>query len=177
MLLVIVTALASGYILQITLLRQGFLLRGLEGNSCRRFHGSFVLTHPTVATASQTRYLDVRHSDYRLEHLTLSPNSHQLARTMTLQDIFDTLVLERRVTVQLDKSKAESLRVQLVKKWSKYKIDLDSLGFLEDDLAACSLCRRTLSNSQGYEFLLEPRLKQTINYEVLTTCDNTNVSG
>lgn len=93
---------------------------------------------------------------------------------MTLQDIFDTLVLERRVTVQLDKSKAESLRIQLSKKWSKYKTDLDSLGFLEDDLAACSLCRKKVED--GYEFLLEPRQKNLIEY-TLITCVNTNVSG
>lgn len=87
---------------------------------------------------------------------------------MTLQELFDTLLDTRQVQVVLSKDQAESLRVQLVKKWNKYKLDMDAVGFLADDLQRCSLCRRTSATADGtYTFSLEPKKRSLTQYEVL----------
>lgn len=87
---------------------------------------------------------------------------------MTLQEVFDQLILERKVTVQLDKQQAESLRVLLVKKWAKYKRELDALGFLSDDLVNCSLCRELPSVEEpGYTFKLQEYTRSKTEYTVL----------
>lgn len=89
---------------------------------------------------------------------------------MTLQDLFDQLILERTVVVQVDKKQAESLRVQLVKKWGKYKRELDALGFLSDDLANCSLCRTPPTETEpGYTFSLAEFARPRIEYTVLVS--------
>lgn len=88
---------------------------------------------------------------------------------MTLQDLFDTLLLERKALVQIDKSGAESLRIQLVKKWNKYKVELDALGFLAADLQDCSICRRNPETEGGpYQFFLMPRRKHKVEYTIVT---------
>lgn len=87
---------------------------------------------------------------------------------MTLQEVFDQLILERKVIVQLDKQQAESLRVLLVKKWGKYKRELDALGFLSDDLVNCSLCRKSPTEEEsGYTFLLREYTRSKTEYTVL----------
>lgn len=87
---------------------------------------------------------------------------------MQLQDMFDKLLVERQVTVAVSKVEAENLRIQLAKKWSKYKIDMDSVGFLSQELGACSLCRRGPDETTGaYKFLLAPKLRRPTEYNVL----------
>jgi len=92
---------------------------------------------------------------------------------MTLQDLFDELLTERTVVVELDKSQAESLRVALSKKWSKYRKLMDSCGFLEKELEGCSLCRSgpVLSNPEStvgaYTFSLAKVSRPAIQYTVL----------
>jgi hypothetical protein len=88
---------------------------------------------------------------------------------MTLQDLFDELLVSRSVTVHIDKSQSESLRVALSKKWSKYKRLMDSCGFLEEDLAACSLCRTGPDSETGaYTFSLAVSSRPVTQYIVLT---------
>ena len=86
---------------------------------------------------------------------------------MTLSDLFDTLLVDRSIVLELEKSHAESLRVQLSKKWSKYKTDMDACGFLSTELAACSMMRRAGDTAGLYEFVLEPNKRSTIQYTVL----------
>ena len=89
---------------------------------------------------------------------------------MQLQEMFDELLIERSIKVYISKQQAESLRTQLAKKWKKYKDSMDACGFLSDDLAACSLGRRSPATDDGsepYEFLLAPRSKSSIEYQVL----------
>lgn len=86
---------------------------------------------------------------------------------MTLSDLFDQLLTDRSVTVELDKQTAESLRVQLSKKWSKYKVEMDACGFLSDDLAACSLMRRRGETEGSYEFVLAPKQRSAVSYTIL----------
>ena len=88
---------------------------------------------------------------------------------MILQDLFDELLSTRSVQVVLaSPAAAETLRVTLSKKWNKYKEDMDSLGFLADDLVLCSLGRRMPTTPGGpYTFTLAPRLRNLTNYEVV----------
>jgi hypothetical protein len=86
---------------------------------------------------------------------------------MTLQDLFDQLLTDREAVVVMERAASENLRVQLAKKWSKYKRDLDELGFLSEDLAACSLQRRQGETDMIWVFKLAPKTTQTISYQVL----------
>lgn len=89
---------------------------------------------------------------------------------MTLQELFDTLLVERSVEVHLSKQQAESLRVQLVRKWNQYKVMMDSCGFLSTDLASCSLGRRAPATPDSpYTFVLAPRQRSAVEYTVVTT--------
>lgn len=87
---------------------------------------------------------------------------------MILQELFDTLLKTREVQVVLSKQDSENLRIALVKKWNKYKVEMDSLGFLADDLATCSVSRRApTSDSLTYCYLLVPKRNQPNQYEIL----------
>lgn len=88
---------------------------------------------------------------------------------MTLQELFDTLLIERSVEVQLSKQQAESLRVQLVRKWNQYKAMMDGCGFLGEELASCSLGRRSPTTPDGhYTFVLAPRQRTVVEYTIVT---------
>lgn len=90
---------------------------------------------------------------------------------MTIQDLFDLLLFERRIIVQVpDAVAAENLRIQLAKKWSSYKSSMDACGFLAEDLAACSLCRGEPESYEcGAVFELRPRKQQKVEYTIVTT--------
>jgi len=93
---------------------------------------------------------------------------------MTLQELFDKLLDDRAVNVACDFRTAENLRARLCRKWSKYKTDMDAVGFLSEELAACSMGMRVVMGADGeklpdaYTFTLAPRLKTTFEYKILT---------
>lgn len=89
---------------------------------------------------------------------------------MTLQDLFDELLDKRTFTVRLgSRQQAESLRVQLVVKWGKYKVSMDACGFLAEDLQDCSMCMTTGKGEQAgtYTFLLQPKRRSVVSYELV----------
>lgn len=57
---------------------------------------------------------------------------------MTLQEIFDRLLTEP-VTVTLSRNQAESMRVMLSKKFSKYKEFMNDMGYLDASMASSAL--------------------------------------
>lgn len=87
---------------------------------------------------------------------------------MTIQDIFDTLLRDRKVRLVLNRSQADSVRVQLAKKWKKYKTELDSIGYLAADLANCSV-KRTPPTAEDtcWVFTLEERQQALLEYTIL----------
>jgi hypothetical protein len=57
----------------------------------------------------------------------------------TFTDIFEKLLEDKQIDVEVTGSTAESLRVSLIRKWTKYKKQYDSLGFLSDEMKSLSV--------------------------------------
>lgn len=55
------------------------------------------------------------------------------------EQLFNTLVADRKVDVQVTGPAAESLRTSLVRRWNRYKSYYSALGFLPDGDAAAAL--------------------------------------
>lgn len=101
---------------------------------------------------------------------------------MTLQELFDELLLSKTVTVEVNKQQAEILRVGLSKKWKRYRDLMDSCGFLEPELQGCGI-RRAVADG-AYTFSLAPPSRELTQYTIIgistagkESCDSTNVSG
>lgn len=88
---------------------------------------------------------------------------------MQISQIFDVLLDKRRVTLRLLDSKArESLRVQLTKKWSRYKRELDAVGFLPKSQVHEVLSVEVDKDAGTVTFYLRETIRKKATYEVIT---------
>jgi hypothetical protein len=93
---------------------------------------------------------------------------------MTLQELFDELLSARSVTVVLNTSQSNSLRVQLIKKWKFYKESMESCGFLSAELAACYISRKAGDGNSHWTFLLAEKQRTAISYQLLQQTEEVN---
>lgn len=66
-----------------------------------------------------------------------------------------------------DPSTAQSLRVMLVKKWSKYKQGLDDLGFLDEETRNLSVGMDLGKEAGEFVFKLRPKKRTPVEYKIL----------
>lgn len=87
---------------------------------------------------------------------------------MTLPEIFDVLLTERTVALQLAaKSQAESLRVSLVRKFSNYKNQMSALGFLDSSYEGTVCSLEWNQESKVATFYFRAKLTRPTDYEIV----------
>jgi hypothetical protein len=86
---------------------------------------------------------------------------------VTIPEIFSMLLDGERVVIACSPEQGESLRIQLVKRWSKYKRELDAVGFLGADKAelVCSCTRDATSGTTAY--LLRKTVRQPLQFTII----------
>lgn len=83
---------------------------------------------------------------------------------MTPQELFNTLVEKKQITVPYTGELAESLRVQLVKKFSWHKNYMDKVGFLDNVTAQQVVSMERGENSTTYHLR---KKKAGFNYQLI----------
>lgn len=91
-------------------------------------------------------------------------------------ELFESLVDNRTVTVEVVGPAAETLRTSLVRRWSSYKKRMDALGGLTQELAECGVGKRATIVTKDFgdgpvdvpatQFVLVTRLKRS--YTILS---------
>lgn len=91
------------------------------------------------------------------------------------EQLFNTLVADRKVDVLVTGQAAENLRTSLVRKWSKYKTYYGSLGFLteQDEAAAVSASSVEIDGFQATRFSLKEKAKRQT-YQLLVSSSSSN---
>lgn len=86
------------------------------------------------------------------------------------EQLFNTLVAERKVDVLVTGAAAESLRTSLVRRWNRYKSYYSALGFLPDEDAAASLSASSVevAGVTGTRFALKNKARRNT-YTLLTS--------
>ena len=97
-----------------------------------------------------------------LRTLLFTPTCYSIAMSTNFEQLFVTLVAERKVDVLVTGTAAESLRTSLVRRWSRYKSYYSSLGFLtaEDEAAALSASSVEIDGVTGTRFELRPKARR-----------------
>lgn len=90
--------------------------------------------------------------------------------TMTPQEIFDKLLEQKTIAVSITGAQAESLRVQLVSKFSHYKRLLDDAGFLEGTPLENSVLK-TVRKDRATIYQVAARTSR-LDYTILSIDDN-----
>lgn len=95
---------------------------------------------------------------------------------MTTADVFDLLLDDRKVKLEMTKSHASVLRVALSRKFTAYKTQMDSVGFLDPDLEAASLSLEYDEESNTAAFFLRPKKRSLVQFKIITDVIETNDS-
>lgn len=95
---------------------------------------------------------------------------------MTTADVFDLLLGDRQVKLEMTKDHANILRVALSRKFSNYKSQMDSVGFLDPDLEAASLSLEYDKESNIAAFYLRPKKRSTVQFKIITDVTETHDS-
>jgi hypothetical protein len=93
--------------------------------------------------------------------------------SMTLDDIFHTLLETKQIALPATKSGANSIRTSLLRKLKDYKIQTAALGWLTDDVERGTVSLEYV-DAEGdsllgtARFFLRPRKRSPIDYVLLT---------
>lgn len=84
-----------------------------------------------------------------------------------LSDVFDKLLAERKLAISReDRKSAETLRVSLTRKLVQYKSQMESVGYLDADIAVAVVSLEwTKPNTATY--FLRPRKGAAVTYKIL----------
>lgn len=88
---------------------------------------------------------------------------------MILAEIFETLLADRQIALRLSKSQADSLRVSLVRKFSSYKQQLSSLGFLDPSFNGTVLSLEWDKESWIATFYIRAKAVKLLEYELIVS--------
>ena len=93
------------------------------------------------------------------------------------EQLFNTLVADRKVDVLVTGQAAENLRTSLVRKWSRYK-SYGSLGFLteQDEAAAVSASSIEIDGFQATRFSLKEKAKRQT-YQLLVSSSSNDAGN
>lgn len=80
---------------------------------------------------------------------------------MNLDRVFSILLHKKQVSLQLALEDEQRLRVSLVKKFSRHKKELDSIGVLDEELEKCSLSVDRTESTGVSTFHIRPRKVRT----------------
>lgn len=86
---------------------------------------------------------------------------------MTLNEVFDQLLLTKQIALCLPRQTAENLRVSLIRKFKDYKEQTEKLGWLSDDLAVSVVSMEYDSDALTAKYFLRPRKRQQATYTLL----------
>ena len=87
---------------------------------------------------------------------------------MTIPEIFNLLLDMKAPVISCSKAEAESLRVQLVKRWSKYKRELDSVGMLDDARKALACSCQWDEEAGTAKYLLREPTRKPVEFKVIS---------
>lgn len=87
---------------------------------------------------------------------------------MTLPEIFETLLTDRKITLYTgDKKAANSLRVSLLRKFKDYKTQMIALGFLPDELESAVVSLEWKEDGGLASFFLREKLRKLVEYTIV----------
>ena len=86
---------------------------------------------------------------------------------MNLSELFETLLDKRKITLVITVAGAASLRVSLIRKLKDYKTQMESLGFLDPEIAECVISEEREKDSETSTFYLRPKKSRAVSYTLL----------
>lgn len=90
----------------------------------------------------------------------------------SLSDIFDKLLADRKLAIgRNSRDSAEMLRGSLARKLVQYKTQMESVGYLDDDIAASVVFLEWKAPNTATYFL-RPRKTTAVLYQILATADS-----
>ena len=94
---------------------------------------------------------------------------------MTLSEIFETLISDRKITLVLPTRQiADSLRVSLLRKFKDYKTQMRDLGFLDPELEPCVVSLEWDKELGRGTFFLRERTRKVVEYTIVMESGDEN---
>jgi len=86
---------------------------------------------------------------------------------VTLVEIFDALVADRKIALVLTDKQAAVVRVSLLRKWKDYKDQMGKLGFLDPELEPLVVSLELDKENTVATFFLREKKRTAVSYEVI----------